>query len=227
MSIVQNSFIILINSPFDLNSVIKAYGFRFLYDYKVWYKLASKDTVGHWEKAIDNNNVTVCHVESLDDVPKMIELHKEAIQIQREYIPQTESTIDSIYKGKVLEVSKWYATTIAKDHNTEIVFRNFKVLEVYRETPKAILVDIEFFAGISISCGICGAKLSEAVSQATGIGPICATKLGLPRASKVNAKEIVYALNKKCAQLGIFRSVWVAKSQIRRTVDQLERKVLL
>lgn len=223
MSIIQNSFIILINSPFDLNNIVRAHGFKFIYDYKVWYKVASKETLGHWEKAIDNDAVTVCHVESLNDIPKMIELHREAIKLQKECSPKeieaSYAPIASIYKDKVLEVSKWYATTVAKDHNVEVVFRNFKVLEVYRETAKAILVDIEFYAGISISCGICGAPLSNEISKATGIGPICASKMGLPRVSKVNAKEIVGALNRKCAQLGVFNNVWVAKSQIKRVVD--------
>ena len=225
MSIIMNSFLVVVGNTYNINNTLKTYGFKFMYAQKAWYKLASKETTAHWEKQIGTDSISVGHVESLDKINTIVSLHKECMDLQKQCAPKKEITdsIDSQYTGQVLELSKWYASQFAQDKGVSVPFRNMKVLAVYRETEKAIFVDVEFFAGVSVSCGVCGLALSNAVSKATGIGPVCSAKMGFARVSKVNAKEIIEALDKKCAQLGVFKECWIPKSQIRRVVDLLAK----
>lgn len=231
-SIIQNSYIIVVGKTFDMRKALDAHGFKFIYDQKAHYKLASKETLDFWKKAIENENapglISVAHVESLSDIKKINDLHKESLALMREFDPkvieQDNAPIESAFTGKILEVSKWYAGAFAENNGVEIAFRNMLVVAVYKETAKAILADVEFFAGVSFSCGICGLKLTNKISQATGIGPVCAEKWGLPRVSEVNAADIVKAINEKCAKYGTFKGVWIPRSQIKNVVDKETKK---
>jgi hypothetical protein len=58
------------------------------------------------------------------------------------------------------------------DHaDAEVLTRTLRRLQL--KTP-------DVFAGLRV-CGVCGRKLIDSVSQALGIGPVCAKRLGLPR----------------------------------------------
>jgi SWI/SNF-related matrix-associated actin-dependent regulator 1 of chromatin subfamily A len=123
-------------------------------------------------------------------------------------------------QNKVIETKAWFAKTFRDNHNTSLAFRNFKVLKVTNETKKAYQVDIEFFSGISCTCGYCGRILDNPVSKATGIGPICAEKMGLPRPTLETAKEIVKKMEELSKKQGQFLNVWIPKSQIKRIVGE-------
>ena len=216
--IIQNSFIVILGNSFSIKDTLKKYGFKFDGQFKVWFKLASKESFKTWEKEISNKDVSVAYTESLENVPKLISLHKEAQSIENELNVQSNTIITEI-SDKILEMSKWYANKFKEQHNTKFAFRNMKILNVYKETEKAYLVDAEFFGGIATSCGCCGKSLSNDISIATGIGPICASKLGFPRIDDINqAHIIVEEMHKMSKECGIFKQVWIPKSQIKKII---------
>jgi SWI/SNF-related matrix-associated actin-dependent regulator 1 of chromatin subfamily A len=123
-------------------------------------------------------------------------------------------------ENTVIETTAWYSKTFKESHNTSYAFRNFKVLKFLGETSKAYHVDVEFFSGISCTCGVCGRGLTNDVSKATGIGPVCAEKIGLPRPTLESAKETVKQMESLSQQQGQFTSIWIPKSQIKRIVGE-------
>jgi hypothetical protein len=118
--------------------------------------------------------------------------------------------------GQVYETTKWYGKIIKEKLGIGVIFRNIRVLNIYKETDRAILVDAELFGGIGRCCGVCGRYLDNEISRATGIGPVCASKMGLPRPTMENAKEIVKLLEAKSKEAGLIEKVWIPKSQIEK-----------
>jgi hypothetical protein len=151
--------------------------------------------------------------DSLDAVlPKLAEAKKKSY----------ETNADEPHKldGKVLEVTKWYGNIVKEEFGLEVIFRNIRIKKVHRETAKAFEVDFELFGGIARCCGICGRQLDNEISKASGIGPVCATKLGFPRPTLESAKEIQKMLEEKFKQSGVIEKKWVPKSQV--TVLEVE-----
>ena len=70
MSIIMNSFILVIGNTYNIRGQLQNYGFKAGKADKgwYWYKVASRETATHWQDQINEKSVTVCHVESLDQV---------------------------------------------------------------------------------------------------------------------------------------------------------------
>ncbi len=227
MSIIRDSYILVVGYTYPLNARFKAMdGWKFNFPTKTWWKLASADTLNSWKKLLESKDISVVHATSNDEATmnKFQKLHAEAKAIEEEIM---DEPIESILTNNIIEVKPWYATAFARDHGVTVPFRNMKVVAVYKENAKSYLMDVEFFAGISFSCGVCGAALSNQVSQATGIGPVCAQRFGLPRMTMKNAKEVVAKIQEKCAVYSTFKKVWIPKSQIKRVVNPETKEVLL
>lgn len=124
----------------------------------------------------------------------------------------------SYVKGDEIEITAWVAKQIGKEKKIETVFRNLKITEIDGESNKAIKVKIEFVSKIAACCHVCGAPLDNEVSLATGIGPVCARKIGLPRPTMSNAKLILEELEKYAKTIGEIGPIWLAKSQIKQRV---------
>lgn len=218
MSIIQKSFIVVVGNSYSVKDALKRYGFRFEGTYKVWYKIASKESFNSWDKELSSDSISVAHVENLSQIPAIIEAHKE---FQKEIIVEKGPIyIDHSFTGAIAEVTKWYAKIFKENNNSKFAFRNLKILGVYAESSNAYLVDCEFFGGVACNCGVGGRQLSNAISIATGIGPICAEKLGMPRISNLDdAKIIVEEMHKMSKECGIFKNVWIPKSQIKNIID--------
>jgi hypothetical protein len=56
----------------------------------------------------------------------------------------------------------------------------FEVVDVLNETPKAYQVSLKLSAQRTDRCCICGLHLTDPQSVAAGIGPICASRVGVP-----------------------------------------------
>lgn len=219
MSIIQNSYVVVVGNSFSIKDALKAQGFKFEWDYKVWYKLASEQYFNHIAKTIDKNDVSVCFTKDLKEVPKFIKMHKEA---EQEAMVSAEPKEEKHrMDGKVFEVKKWFAEMFKNKYNTKLLFRNLEILKVHGETQSAYLVDCKFFGGVACTCGICGAALTNSVSLVTGIGPICAAKLGFPRIKDVaEASVIIEEMHKMSKESGTFQQVWIPKSQIKRVTEK-------
>lgn len=196
--------------------------FQFKFDWgnKVWFRECLQDKFPFWQKAIEEDgrhNITCCWVESLSKVESLRLAIYEMEQEMKPAVPEVAPS--HAYDGMVFEVKRWIANKIKEEQNTAFLFRNFRVLKVKRETAKAFQIDAEFFSGIASTCGICGAELSNDISRATGIGPICAGRMGLDRPSMKNAKEIVAQMEAVSKAQGTFKDVWIPKSQIKYITD--------
>lgn len=121
----------------------------------------------------------------------------------------------SVKVGQLLEVKAWIARRLQADLGMDYFFRNLEVTEVLNETVKAYQVKVQFVAQIVTSCHICGRDLDTEVSRATGIGPVCADKMGLPRPTLATAQETLQAIDALCKQIGAVGPIWIPKSQIK------------
>ena len=115
--------------------------------------------------------------------------------------------------GSLLKISRGIAKAIAEEKGYAYPFMNVEVVKTHKETFKAVLVTIKFSAQIGRCCGICGRGLDTEVSRATGIGPICADKIGLTRYSVAEAKTVLVELSEKLNLLGEVQ-VWLPKSKV-------------
>lgn len=93
-------------------------------------------------------------------------------------------------------------------------FRNLKVEEVSGETARAYQVKVSFSSRAFVCCNVCGRPLDNAISRATGIGPVCADKLGIPRPTLETAEETLKHLDSIAASQGSIGPFWLPKSQM-------------
>jgi hypothetical protein len=124
-----------------------------------------------------------------------------------------------------LKVTKFIAKRIADDNKLE--FRPFLVTisKVLKTTNKAYQVVGRMNTSDVTSCRCCGLDLTDWKSQATGVGPICAKKLGIPY---VKNQEDVLVFKKllklKIDEIGDL-TFWIPKSQIVEGLDDLQSQI--
>jgi hypothetical protein len=207
----SNAFVLASGKTYEHRERLNQLGFKLDYDNKIWFRSILKDKFWVWEELI--KPLVGVDISLASNLIEGILLVKEFEQMRKECT--TPEPIEHELTDKILEVSKWYAVKFKENNNSEYIFRNLKVLNVYIETRKAYLIDAEFYGGITSTCGCCGRELINEISRATGIGPVCATKIGLPRPKIETAQETVKLLHEKSKQQGIFKQVWIPKSQIK------------
>lgn len=122
----------------------------------------------------------------------------------------------SISVGETFEIKTWLAKRLQEDSGASFFFRNLRVTSVERETEKAYLLSVKFVSSIARSCHICGRALDDEISRATGIGPVCASKLGIDRPKLETADTTLKLIDTLCNDIGEIGPVWVPKSQIKR-----------
>lgn len=217
------SFIVVLGNSYEIKPELKQkLGFTFSWDHKVWYRACLQDKFEYYRMHVEalSKQVEACWVNTLEDIPKLRQAIKEEIGEEQ----KRKSLESHEHDGQIFEVSKWYAQRFKENNNTQYTFRNLEILKVHSETPRAYLVDAKFFSGIASSCGVCGRGLDNDTSRATGIGPICASKLGLPRPTMETAKLVVAELEKLSEAQGVFHQVWVPKSQIKSIVSKTSKQ---
>lgn len=126
----------------------------------------------------------------------------------------------SFQPGDQVEIKHFIAKRIAEENKVPHAFRNLEIVEIFRESAKAIQVRIKYVSKIATSCHLCGQPLDTEISRACGIGPVCAEKLGFKRPKLADAALILAELEKLAQQIGVLGPVWLAKSQIVDTAHQ-------
>lgn len=209
----MSNLIVIVGNSFPIKNTLKTKGFRFDGASRLWFKpetdLANFKALS---QELESENVLVAFSSSLESTNALIKARRESRQ---------PALVEHFLTNKVVEMTKWYATKFQEQHETKFAFRNLKILKVKVETERAFLVDVEFFGGISNSCGCCGKRLTDRFSVATGIGPICAERLGIPRITDLEqAHLVIEQMGRICREAGVFKEVWIPKSQIRGTERQ-------
>jgi hypothetical protein len=219
VSVAVDSFVVVYGDTFNFNQKMKLqYGFKFDFDRKFWYRGILADKFWYWDQTLKGMageaKVEVAFLKNLADFSKM----KQEVQAIEKEMKALEPVPAHHLDGAIMEVTKWYAGVFKEKNNTQFAYRNLRVIKVFRETQNAYLVDAEFFSGIASACGVCGRQLDNDISRATGIGPICAEKLGMKRPTMETAKEVVKHLESMSKAQGVFTQQWIPKSQIKNTI---------
>jgi hypothetical protein len=123
-------------------------------------------------------------------------------------------------KGDEITVRKGFAQGKAKKLNLQYFFRNLIIDEVLCETPKAVHVKVRFNDKVTTCCHMCGLGLDTEISKATGVGPVCAKKLGFKRVSMADAGAILAKVTEEARNAGIIE-LWLPKSQIVSKAEQV------
>lgn len=151
---------------------------------------------------------------------KQIECVLNAInKAQNKEMVRNEPKEFSLKLGQVIEIKKFVAQRLKMEQGLPYFFRNLEVTEVLNETQKAYQLKVKFVSKIVTSCHVCGLHLDTDVSRATGIGPVCADRLGLKRPTLETAQETLRAIDALCSSVGIIGPIWVPKSQIKTSEE--------
>ena len=210
----MSNLIVILGNSYPIKNTLKTKGFRFDGLNKLWFKSATDLSAQKaLSEELESEGVLVAFTSSLESLRTLSRAMRESTREARE--PEIAHRLT----GSILEMSKWYATKFHEQHGTRFAFRNLKVLKVKAETPRAYLMEVEFFGGISSSCGCCGKALRDRFSIATGIGPVCAERLGIPRATEDQAHLVIEQMARICREAGTFREVWIPKSQIKNVTN--------
>lgn len=126
----------------------------------------------------------------------------------------------SYKSGDEITVRKWFAQGKAKELNLRYFFRNLIIDEVLAETPKALQVKVRFNDKVTTCCHLCGLGLDTEISKATGIGPVCAKKIGFKRVSMADAGAILAKIKEEAQMAGVL-TLWLPKSQIISKAEQV------
>ncbi len=146
--------------------------------------------------------------------PKQLASVDKAIARDKERKDAPLAPIDStIPVGSVLQIKKWIAKELADKYALPSVWRNIVVIAVYRETDRAIQITAQMSAEVGRCCHICGLALTNKVSRATGIGPICADNNGIERVEVEQAEKMLTRLQAMAQSQGTFGPFWIPKSQ--------------
>ena len=111
-------------------------------------------------------------------------------------------------------LKRWIAGIKKDELQVPVMFRRLDVLEVHGETPKSVDVTVRFNSEVASNCNICGLELKTEVSRVTGIGPVCAVKIGVPRKLKGEADVILETLTRAASLFGSHR-MRLPKSQFK------------
>lgn len=218
----KHDLMILFGDTYSIRENLLKYGFKTKNIKGEWVmvKPVLSDKFEFWkreiDKAADEKGLNIYIFKSdIYSEKKAVDQYLEIKEIIKEESQETMEPIDNPIKGQVVEISSWMARIIGEKTSDKITFRNIKIVEVYRETQKAYLVDLEFFSGVLRSCGFCGLPLTNDISRMTGIGPVCAENNGILRPSLENAKIVMSELDRKFKRIGVIGKVWLPKSQIK------------
>ena len=112
-----------------------------------------------------------------------------------------------------IRVKSWLASQLRQTLGASHAFCRIDVIQVLRETRKAFQIKGYFNTDVAATCYSCGRVLDTEVSRASGIGPVCAQKHGVPRVSMNDAPSIIEFMNALAKRTGKFET-WIPKSQI-------------
>lgn len=119
----------------------------------------------------------------------------------------------SIKPGTVIVIGKWLAKEIAQKAGAPRAFHTLKVMACLGETEKAYKLKVKLSAQRTSFCGMCGLALTNPESVASGIGPICGQKWGLPETNLLALAESFGLMELREVE------TWIPKATIKERRD--------
>lgn len=220
--VIEECFIVIGGNTFPYRERLKELNFKASKLGSNWinYRQIQEDKFEHWKKAVEDLDSGLIVFKSFDP-DSVQDLLEEALKLEKEYQDEVKALESAREVDVTVEVRKWFARKIKEEYNMGFIFFNWKITKVYRATEKAIEADFEMFGGVGISCGRCGRALDNPISKACGIGPICASKMGMPRPTLENSKEILKLLEEKAKEMVKIEKKWIPKSQFKVVKGEL------
>ena len=181
--------------------------------------LSPKEDWQIWLEGLETNNSFFLNMQSLSKMDKMTDNMKVAVQrsYQEELEKSRKPKIEGTYtEGTVIEINRFMALTLelATGHKGYTL----EILKTLRETEKAIHVKVKYSGKFKSRCSCCGLKLTNAISKISGIGPDCAAKMNIERATneesaKEQARQLDIVLGMKQES-----TVWIPRKSIKGTI---------
>lgn len=146
----------------------------------------------------------------------------KSVKVSGQFSPTDPRAESLILRTPVPVVLKrWVAQQIKKKHGLEFTPITVTVNQFYGQTDKAVRIKIKLTSGDVTNCRCCGASLKDEKSKATGVGPVCARKLGIEYIrDKNDIARWKQDLQVKVDQLGSWEE-WIPKSQIKEGQAEL------
>jgi hypothetical protein len=123
--------------------------------------------------------------------------------------------------GEHITIRKWFANAKANELGLQFFFRNLIVESVEAETAKAVLIKVRFNSKVATCCHICGLNLDNEISQACGIGPVCAKRLGFKRVTMSDAAAVLARVEEESKIAGVIGPIWIPKRQLLSKAEQV------
>lgn len=156
--------------------------------------------------------------------PKQLDAARKIMQRQADTKQDLAKNVYSVYTvGSLFYVSKNIAKQMSQKFGMSFNYRRIEVIECVRETEKAVLLTFRYTPKFSKICNVCGLHLDNERSVATGIGPICAEKLGLDQYDKKLAKEIISDVESKLQLIGQ-KQEWFPKRSLRSEMEGADQE---
>lgn len=120
----------------------------------------------------------------------------------------------SLEAGAVIEVKPWVANRIGNLTGHDPVFVNLEVVELCEENNWGLRLRLAYHAKVARVCHVCGMLLDTRAARASGIGPVCADRLGIARPQPENVVAVLAAIAAYAKRQGVLAPIWVNKAGV-------------
>ena len=129
------------------------------------------------------------------------------------FAPAPASFSPTYADGTMVEVSRGLAQAKGKEMGIAPFLRHLRIVKTVRETPRALLVRVEFVAEVVSKCHVCGRTLTTEKSRACGIGPTCCARLGIVRPDTLTAEDLLRKMEEIARAFGV-KEMWLPKRSV-------------
>jgi hypothetical protein len=118
--------------------------------------------------------------------------------------------------GNTIKIGRNIALEIKKSYNLDFHPILVDVTKLVKSSNRALLIRAKLTKENGGICRCCGRTLTDEMSQITGIGPVCATYVGVEHPkTKDEVDQFKFDLSKKIDEIGEFE-FWIPKRSIQK-----------
>ena len=144
---------------------------------------------------------------------KQVSAANNAISREKAKKSQKELNIDLV--GNTIKLGRNIAMDIKKEYELDFHPILVDVTKVITVSEKAMKLEAKLTKENGGICRCCGRTLTDEMSQMTGVGPVCATYVGVPHpASRKDIPLFQQKMSERIDEVGSFE-FWIPKRQIK------------
>jgi hypothetical protein len=146
-------------------------------------------------------------------------------QIKREKTPSRDLVVS--LNNESIKLKRGVALRLKEQYGLEFMPILVDLVKTTKITEKAVRVSVKLTEENGDVCRCCGLELTDPFSVLTGMGAICAKRLGVTYIKDVNEIErFKVDLKKRIEEVGEFE-FWLPKTQIREYVNEKRFKFIV